>query len=63
MFMYFRVLQFEAAICLNLAAARLRHEFPSGNTPTTRVRRLISRISRSSGLLVRNRRQCSEGKA
>ena len=34
-----------------------------GNAPTTRVRRLISRRMRSSGLLVRMRRQCSSGKA
>ena len=34
-----------------------------GKAPTTRVRRLISRIRRSSGLLVRMRRQCSSGKA
>jgi len=37
-------------------------EFPSGNAPTTFVRRLISRISRSSGLFVRSRVQCSRGK-
>src|SRR4029077_14808325 len=33
------------------AAARLRHDWPSGNAPTTRVRRRISRMIRSSGLL------------
>jgi hypothetical protein len=37
----------------SLAAARLRADCPSGNAPTTRVRRLISRRMRSSGLLVR----------
>jgi UDP-2,3-diacylglucosamine pyrophosphatase LpxH len=51
------------ATCRSLAAARLRADWPSGNAPTTRVRRLISRSSRSSGLLVRIRRQCSSGKA
>jgi hypothetical protein len=45
------------------AAARLRADWPSGNAPTTQVRRLILRSSRSSGLLVRIRRQCSSGKA
>ena len=39
------------AMCLNLAAARLRADCPSGKAPTTRVRRRISRIRRSSGLL------------
>ena len=34
------------------AAARLRHDWPSGNAPTTRVRRRISFTIRSSGLLV-----------
>jgi len=38
-------------MCLNLAAARLRAELPSGKAPTTRVRRRISRMMRSSGLL------------
>jgi hypothetical protein len=33
------------------AAARLSADWPSGNAPTTRVRRLISRRMRSSGLL------------
>ncbi|SFP23618.1 hypothetical protein SAMN04488056_1391 [Cohaesibacter marisflavi] len=44
MFMYFRVDHLLAAICLSLAAARFRHDCPSGNAPTTRVRRLISFI-------------------
>src|SRR5579872_5091559 len=35
----------------SLAAARLSADCPSGNEPTTRVRRLISRRMRSSGLL------------
>lgn len=35
---------------------------PSGNAPTARVRRRISRMIRSSGLFVRIRLQCSRGK-
>lgn len=34
-----------------------------GKAPTARVSRRISRITRSSGLLVRRERQCSLGKA
>ena len=36
---------------------------PSGKLPTTRVRRRISRFSRSMTLLVRMRVQCSPGKS
>ena len=36
-------------------------DWPSGNAPTTRVRRRILRRMRSSGLFVRMRRQCSSG--
>src|ERR1700730_14245791 len=43
----------------SLEAARFKADCPSGKAPTTRVRRLISRRRRSSGLLVRMRRQCS----
>ena len=50
-----------AATCLSLAAASMRALLPSGNAPTTLVRRRISRISRSRGLLVRRHRQCSAG--
>src|SRR6476659_7750799 len=39
------------AMWRSLAAARLSADWPSGNAPTTRVRRLISRRMRSSGLL------------
>jgi hypothetical protein len=39
------------AMWRSLAAARLSADCPSGNAPTTRVRRLISRRTRSSGLL------------
>ena len=35
---------------------------PPGEAPTTRVRRRISRITRSSGLLARILSQCSRGK-
>jgi hypothetical protein len=38
------------AMCRKRAAARLRADWPSGKAPTTRVRRLISRKTRSSGL-------------
>lgn len=34
-------------------------DWPSGNAPTTGVRRLIARMMRSSGLLVQMRRQCA----
>lgn len=51
------------AMCLSRAAAKLRADLPSGKAPTTRVRRLISRMMRSRGLFVRIRRQCSSGKA
>ena len=48
MFRYRLVDQRVPAMCLNLAAARLRAELPSGKAPTTRVRRLISRMMRST---------------
>ena len=51
------------AMCRSLAAARFKADCPSGNAPTTRARRLISRRMRLSGLLVRIRRQCASGKA
>ena len=35
-------------------AAKLRHDWPSGNTSTTRVRRRISFMIRSSGFLGRD---------
>src|SRR6516165_10563468 len=53
MFKYFLLDQAVPAIWRSLAAARLSADCPSGNAPTTRVRRLISRRTRSSGLLVR----------
>ena len=56
-FKYLFVDQAVPAMWRSLAAARLRADCPSGNAPTTRVRRLISRNKRSSGLLVRMRRQ------
>jgi hypothetical protein len=63
MFRYLLLDHAVPATWLSLAAARFKADWPSGNAPTTRVRRLISRRSRSSGLLVRMRRQCSSGKA
>jgi hypothetical protein len=45
------------------AATSISAGWPSGNAPTTRVRRRISRISPSSGLLARRQRQCSGGMA
>src|SRR5262249_15000708 len=62
-FRYLLADQAVPAMCRSLAAARLSADCPSGNAPTTRVRRRISRRMRSSGLLVRIRRQCSSGKA
>ena len=47
----------------SLAQTSIRAELPSGNVPTTRVRRRISRFSRSITLLVRMRVQCSLGKS
>ena len=43
----------------SLAQTSIRAELPSGKVPTTRVRRRISRLSRSITLLVRIRVQCS----
>src|SRR6516164_8151925 len=63
MFRYLLVDHAVPAMWRSLAAARLSADWPSGNAPTTRVRRRISRRMRSSGLLVRIRRQCSSGKA
>ena len=45
------------------AQTSIRAELPSGNVPTTRVLRRISRFSRSITLLVRMRVQCSLGKS
>ena len=41
MFMYLRVDHWVPAMCRSLAAARLRQDWPSGNAPTTRIRRWI----------------------
>ena len=51
-FIYFRVAHRVPAMQRRRAATKCRQDFPSGNAPTTRVRLRISRISRSSGLLV-----------
>jgi hypothetical protein len=48
-------------MCRNLAAVSIRAECPSGNAPTTRVRRRISRMIRSSGSFVRICLQWVEG--
>lgn len=45
-------------MCRSLAAARINADLPYGNAPTTRARLRISRMMRSSGLLVRVHRQC-----
>ncbi len=50
------------ATCLSRAATSIRAELPLGKAPTTRVRRRISRIRRSSWLLVGRQRQCSGGR-
>ena len=63
MFMYLRVDHWVPAMCRSLAAARFRQDWPSGKAPTTRVRRRISRMMRSSGLLVRILIQWQSGKA
>lgn len=62
MFTCLRVDHCVPAMCLNLAAARLRHDWPSGKAPTTRVRLRISFMIRSSGLLVRILCQWISGK-
>jgi len=43
------------------AAANMSADFPSGKAPTTQVHRRLSCVIRSSGLLVRMRRQCWGG--
>ena len=63
MFMYFLLPHWVPATWRSLAQTSIRAEFPSGNVPTTRVRRRISRFSRSITLLVRMRVQCSLGKS
>jgi hypothetical protein len=47
---------------MRLVASRIS-EASSGKIPTTSVRRPISRLSRSSGLVLRSLRQWSAGKA
>ena len=63
MFMYFLQPNWVPAAWRSRAQTSIRAEFPSGNVPTTRVRRQISRFSRSITLLVRMRVQCSLGKS
>ena len=62
-FMYFLQPHWVPATCRSLAQTSIRAELPSGNVPTTRVLRRISRFSRSITLLVRMRVQCSPGKS
>ena len=63
MFMYFLLPHWVPATWRSLAQTIIRAEFPSGNVPTTRVLRRISRFSRSITLFVRIRVQCSLGKS
>ena len=63
MFMYFLQPYWVPATWRSLAQTSIKAEFPSGNVPTTRVRRRISRFSRSITLLVRMCVQCSLGKS
>ena len=63
MFMYFLQPHWVPATWCSLAQTSIRAEFPSGNVPSTRVHRRISRFSRSITLLVRMRVQCSLGKS
>ena len=58
-FMYFLLPHWVHATWRSLAQTSIRAEFPSGNVPTTRVLRRISRFSRSITLFVRMRAQCS----
>ena len=63
MFMYFLLPHWVPATWRSRAQTSMRAELPSGKLPTTRVRRRISRLSRSMTLLVRMRVQCSLGKS
>ena len=63
MFMYFLLPHCVPATCRSRAHTSINAEFPSGKQPTTRVRRRISRFSRSMTLFVRTRVQCSDGKS
>src|SRR5215831_6055970 len=63
MFRYRLVDQRVLAMWRNLAAARLMAALPSGKAPTTRVRRRISCMTRSSGLLARMRAHADPGGA
>ena len=57
MFMYFLQPHWVPATWRSRAQTSIRAELPSGNVPTTRVLRRISRFSRSITLLVRMRVQ------
>ena len=60
-FMYFLLPHWVPAPWCRRAQISMRAELPSGKVPTTRVRRRISRLSRSMTLLVRMPVQCSNG--
>ena len=53
MFMYFLLPHWVPATWRSRAQTSMRAELPSGKLPTTRVRRRISRLSRSMTLLER----------
>jgi hypothetical protein len=59
MFMYFLVPQFVAETCRSRAATSIGADCPSGNAPTTFLRRRASRSNRSIGLFVFSLIQCS----
>ncbi len=61
MFLYFLLPHWVPATWRSRAQTSIRTELPSGNVPTTRVRRRSSWFSRSIALLVRMRVQCSLG--
>ena len=63
MFMYFLQPHWVPAAWRSRAQTSIRAELPSGNVPTTRGLRRISRFSRSITLLVRMRVQCPLGKS
>ena len=62
-FMCFLLPHWVPATWRSRAQTSMRAELPSGKLPTTRVRRRISRFSRSMTLLVWIRVQCSLGKS
>ncbi len=63
MLMYFLLPHCVPATCRSLAHTSINAELPSGKQPTTRVRRRISRLSRSIALYFRIFVQRSDGKS